>query len=371
MKNISNEPHAGVSVELYNLNKDYEKNRAIDTLNLKVHPGELMSLLGPSGCGKTTTLKMIAGLIRQDSGNIFIDGVDVKDTPVHKRGLGLVSQNYALFPHMTILENVSFGLKMRGLKVSIILQKSLDILKVVQLFELKDRYPSQLSGGQQQRVALARCFVLEPKVMLLDEPLGALDKKLRETMQIELKMFQRQFGITTILVTHDQEEALMMSDRIAVMNKGKFEQVGSPQEIYEHPINRFVAEFIGVSNFIVSKIVDIDDRYISVEIEENLRIKILNNYNLLTFTVGQSVTVSIRPEKIIIHQENSSAQITLEAILDEVMYVGSSIYYHFITAKGTKLIVYQQNTLAQTFMLNKGVHIGLSWEPDSLCLLVD
>ena len=190
-------------------------------------------------------------------------------------------------------------------------------------------------------------------------------------MQIELKMFQRQFGITTILVTHDQEEALMMSDRIAVMNKGKLEQVGSPQEIYEHPKNRFVAEFIGVSNFITSKIVDIEERYITIEIESQLRIKVLNNYNLLTFALGQLVTVNIRPEKISIHHENSSAQITLDAILDEVMYVGSSIYYYFITAKGTKLITYQQNTSAQTFMLNKGVHIALSWEPDSMCLLVD
>ena len=212
-------------------------------------PGEFVSLLGPSGCGKTTTLRAIAGLVRPDCRQVIVGGRVMNDVPVHRRGLGLVAQNYALFPHMTVFENVTFGLRMRGVPAAEIARRAQEALATVQLAGLESRYPRQLSGGQQQRVALARCLVVEPDVLLLDEPLGALDKKLRETMQVELKSLQRQVGITTIFVTHDQEEALTMSDRIAVMHQGRLQQVGTPQEIYEAPQNRFVAEFVGGLQF--------------------------------------------------------------------------------------------------------------------------
>ena len=237
-------------VELRGLHKQYGGIVAVESLDLRAEPGEFVSLLGPSGCGKTTTLRAIAGLTQPDGGLVIIGGRVMNDVPVHRRGLGLVPQNYALFPHMTVMENVTFGLRMRRTAPADVERMAREALGTVQLAGLEDRYPRQLSGGQQQRVALARCLVVGPSVLLLDEPLGALDKKLREAMQVELKSLQRQVGITTIFVTHDQEEALTMSDRIAVMQRGRLQQFATPQEIYEAPRNRFVAEFIGVCNFL-------------------------------------------------------------------------------------------------------------------------
>jgi len=230
-------------VELRAIAKRYGAVQAVADLDLRVEPGQFVSLLGPSGCGKTTTLRIIAGLVRQV----------MNDVPVHHRGLGLVAQNYALFPHMTVMENVTFGLRMRNAAPADIARRAGEALEMVRLTGLQDRYPRQLSGGQQQRVALARCLLVEPAVLLLDEPLGALDKKLREAMQVELKSLQRQVGITAIFVTHDQEEALTLSDRIAVMHQGRIQQVGAPHDIYERPRTRFVAEFIGVCNFLEAR----------------------------------------------------------------------------------------------------------------------
>jgi ABC-type Fe3+/spermidine/putrescine transport system ATPase subunit len=223
---------------------------AVDAVTLDIKAGEFFSLLGPSGCGKTTSLRMIAGFEMPDSGRVHVGGQDITDVPVHRRDMGMVFQSYALFPHRTVAENVAFGLRMREVPKPEIQRRVAAALAQVALTGLEERKPGQLSGGQQQRVALARALVIEPRVLLCDEPLGALDRKLRQQMQFELKELQRRLGVTLVFVTHDQEEALAMSDRIAVMNHGRVEQVGAPTEIYEHPRTRFVADFIGEINLL-------------------------------------------------------------------------------------------------------------------------
>src|SRR5512134_3756958 len=235
-------------IRLIGLSKRFADVTAVDHLDLVIAGGEFFSLLGPSGCGKTTTLRMIAGFEQPSEGRILLDGVDVAYTPPHKRNVNTVFQNYALFPHLNVFDNVAFGLRRAKRPKSEVKERALQALELVQLGGFEGRKPSQLSGGQQQRVALARALVLNPSVLLLDEPLGALDAKLRKTLQIELKSLQREVGITFIYVTHDQEEALTMSDRLAVMSNGRVEQVGTPSEVYEEPATAYVADFLGVSN---------------------------------------------------------------------------------------------------------------------------
>jgi spermidine/putrescine transport system ATP-binding protein len=239
-----------LDVELRGVTKRFDDTVAVDALDLKVRHGEFLSLLGPSGCGKTTTLRLIAGFEQPDEGSLRIGDVDVAGLPPYKRDVNTVFQSYALFPHLTVLENVAYGLKQRGLRRAARDAKAREALELVQLPQLAARSPRQLSGGQQQRIALARALVMEPRVLLLDEPLGALDLKVRKELQIELKRIQARVGITFVYVTHDQEEALAMSDRVAVMNVGKIEQLGPPREIYDAPATRFVADFIGETNFI-------------------------------------------------------------------------------------------------------------------------
>ena len=239
------------AIKLYEVTKVFDgKVIAVDAVTLDIAAGEFFSLLGPSGCGKTTSLRMIAGFELPDSGRIHVAGRDITDLPVHKRDMGMVFQSYALFPHRTVAENVAFGLRMRAIPRPEIERRVAAALAQVALTGLEERRPGQLSGGQQQRVALARALVVEPPVLLCDEPLGALDRKLRQQMQFELKELQKRLGVTLVFVTHDQEEALAMSDRIAVMNKGRVEQVGAPTEIYERPRTRFVADFIGEINIL-------------------------------------------------------------------------------------------------------------------------
>jgi len=239
------------AIRLAEVTKTFDgKVVAVDAVTLDIRAGEFFSLLGPSGCGKTTSLRMIAGFEMPDSGRIHVGAEDITDVPVHRRDMGMVFQSYALFPHRTVAENVAFGLRMRGVPKPDIARRVAAALAQVELTGLEDRRPGQLSGGQQQRVALARALVVEPRVLLCDEPLGALDRKLRQLMQFELKELQRRLGVTLVFVTHDQEEALAMSDRIAVMNKGKVDQVGAPTEIYERPRTRFVADFIGEINLL-------------------------------------------------------------------------------------------------------------------------
>ena len=244
---------ATADVELVGVTKRFGALVAVDRLDLKIRQGEFLSLLGPSGCGKTTTLRLIAGFERPDEGAIRIDGADVARLPPYRRPVNTVFQSYALFPHLSVLDNVSYGLKQQGLSRTERRRRAGELLELVRLPGVESRKPRQLSGGQQQRVALARALVLEPKVLLLDEPLGALDLKVRKELQIELKRIQQDVGITFVYVTHDQEEALAMSDRVAVMNRGRIEQLARPQEIYDAPATPFVASFIGETNFIDSR----------------------------------------------------------------------------------------------------------------------
>ena len=284
------------SVEIKDVTKKFGEFTAVSELSLNIRDGEFFSLLGPSGCGKTTTLRMIAGFEQPTTGQIFIHNQQVAGIPPYKRPVNTVFQSYALFPHMTVAQNVAFGLEMKKVPKSDIERRVKDALELVQLPQLSERRPKQLSGGQQQRVALARALVNKPEVLLLDEPLGALDLKLRKAMQLELKQIQSEVGITFIYVTHDQEEALTMSDRIAVMSDGLVQQVGDPREIYEHPRNRFVADFIGETNFVSGQVQAIhDDGLADIDLGGTTALASREDHEI---TIGQTVTVAIRPEKI-------------------------------------------------------------------------
>jgi spermidine/putrescine ABC transporter ATP-binding subunit len=360
-----------VDVELRGLHKRYGAAVVVDSLNLRIEPGEFVSLLGPSGCGKTTTLRSIAGLVQPDAGQVLIGGRVMNDVPAHRRGLGLVAQNYALFPHMTVFENVTFGLRMRGTPPADVGRRTEEALTTVQLTGMEDRYPRQLSGGQQQRVALARCLVVEPDVLLLDEPLGALDKKLREAMQVELKSLQRQVGITTIFVTHDQEEALTMSDRIAVMHQGRLQQVGTPEEIYERPQNRFVADFVGVCNFLECRIAKRDGTTVLLELEDGALVPASVPAGIAVPIEQTRAALAVRPEKIAIDVAGPERAGALRARLDNLVYVGTAIHFHLRTAAGARVVVYRQNNAALPPGLNPGAEVDLSWEPSSARLLLD
>ncbi len=288
-----NEPRA--LLNLNNLSKTYGSNRVLDNFNLTIFDGEFFTLLGPSGCGKTTVLRMIAGLEDTDTGNIHLDGQDISQVPAEKRPINTVFQSYALFPHMTVFDNVAFGLRMSGVAKQEIAPRVTEALEMVRLGDFAQRKPAQLSGGQQQRVAIARAVVNRPKLLLLDESLSALDYKLRQQMQIELKRLQRKLGITFVYVTHDQEEALSMSDRVVVMNKGKVQQLGSPREIYEQPANLFVAKFIGEINQLDGEIVEIDGNHEYEVKVEGLQWRLHAEHN---FKVGDKVNVLLRPEDV-------------------------------------------------------------------------
>jgi spermidine/putrescine transport system ATP-binding protein len=286
-----------IAVDLIHVTKRFGDFVAVDDLVLQIKDGEFFSLLGPSGCGKTTTLRMIAGFEQPTSGQISIHGQQVAGIPAHRRPVNTVFQSYALFPHMTVAQNVAFGLEMQKVPGAEIKRRVAEALELVQLPRLGARKPGQLSGGQQQRVALARALVNRPEVLLLDEPLGALDMKLRKAMQLELKQIQSEVGITFIYVTHDQEEALTMSDRIAVMHDGLVQQVGEPWRIYEHPTNRFVADFIGETNFIPGRI-DALNGFATVDVSG---VKVLADTDGREVSTQQAVTVAVRPEKINIY----------------------------------------------------------------------
>lgn len=281
-------------VELRNVTKQFGDVTAVQDITLDIAHGEFFSLLGPSGCGKTTTLRMIAGFEQPTVGEIMIKGQPVAGIPAYKRPVNTVFQNYALFPHMTVAQNIAFGLQMKKVPKDEIEKRVEEALALVQLPKMGDRKPKQLSGGQQQRVALARALINRPQVLLLDEPLGALDLKLRKAMQLELKQIQGEIGITFIYVTHDQEEALTMSDRIAVMDLGLVQQVGSPRDIYEHPQNRFVADFIGETNFLNGQVKAVNS-LVTVTVNDVPMVGTASNPQLQP---GQAITLAIRPEKI-------------------------------------------------------------------------
>ena len=289
------------AVEVLEVSKVFKSVRsqdflAVDNINLQIYDREFFSLLGPSGCGKTTTLRMIAGFEIPTAGEIYIHGQPMQNRPPFHRPVNTVFQNYALFPHMTVAQNAAFGLEMENLPQKKIRDRVVEALALVQLTDVEKRYPRQLSGGQQQRVALARALVKQPSVLLLDEPLGALDLKLRKEMQLELKKMQRQLGITFIYVTHDQEEALTMSDRIAVMDGGKLQQVGTPVDIYEYPKTRFVADFIGDSNFLTGQVVEKQHGQIIVLVDQQLPVLVATAEDM---PAGKVVTLVLRPKKLL------------------------------------------------------------------------
>jgi putative spermidine/putrescine transport system ATP-binding protein len=301
---------------------------AVDGIGLKVEPGEFMTLLGPSGCGKTSLLRLVAGFMRPDSGRILCDGEDITKLPPHRRRLGVVFQNYALFPHMTVLENVGYGLKVANVPRADAVIRAKRALERVGLPSQHDRFPAQLSGGQQQRVALARALVIEPRLLLLDEPLSALDKNLREEMQVELRQLQRRVGITTIFVTHDQEEALTLSDRIAVMRAGRIEQLGTPRAVYDHPSTEFVATFLGTTNLLdaVVRSVEGDSAILAIA-------GALFPFSAEGFSAGQSCKVALRPENALLAVTGQG----IEGTIGDVLFQGHRLIVFFETRNGASI----------------------------------
>jgi iron(III) transport system ATP-binding protein len=324
-----------VSVKLENVTKRFGEVVAVDHVSLKIDDNEFFTLLGPSGCGKTTALRVVAGFCKPDEGYVYFNDEIVNDVPPHKRGTGMVFQNYALWPHMNVFDNVAYGLKIRKLDKGDIKKRVSEALRYVGLEGLERRLPSELSGGQQQRVALARALVIEPQVLLLDEPLSNLDAKLRVKTRVEITRLQKRLGITTVYVTHDQEEALCISDRIAVMHKGAIQQVGSPREIYEKPANAFVADFIGIANFIEGKVSKMDS-------ESGLAfIKVSDGSEFLAISdiripQGSNVYLSFRPEAAEIYEPASSPpkQNLISGKIKLVSYLGDSVRYDVETAYG-------------------------------------
>ena len=357
---------ADYAVELHGVSKTFGAVVAVDRVSLSIRDGEFFSLLGPSGCGKTTTLRLIAGFELPTEGEIHIDGQFQGETPPYRRPVNTVFQNYALFPHMTVYRNVAFGLEMQKVPQGEIRRRVTEALEMVRLPGMERRKPDQLSGGQQQRVALARALVNNPSVLLLDEPLGALDLKLRKAMQLELKDLQHRVGITFIYVTHDQEEALTMSDRIAVMDEGRALQVGTPEEIYEHPANRFVAGFIGETNFLPGQVTEARSGEAVVVVDGSLAVHVTREPGV---EENQEVTVAVRPERISLHGQPPDAR-AVPGVVEEVIYVGTDIRYLVRITEQTIVAVRRQNVgsdAAARFSVGEGVY--LHWGPDSARVL--
>ncbi len=348
-----------IGVELRDVVKRFDNVTAVDHVSLEVQDGEFFSLLGPSGCGKTTSLRMIAGFEMPTMGEIFIGGMPQGYLPAYKRPVNTVFQHYALFPHMTVEQNVAFGLEMSKVPKGDIARRVKEALDLVHLTGMDKRRPKQLSGGQQQRVALARALVNHPKVLLLDEPLGALDLKLRKAMQVELKALQTRVGITFIYVTHDQEEALTMSDRIGVMDRGKLLQVGAPQEVYEAPQTRFVSDFIGDTNYLEGHVVAFRGEYCKVAVEPGI---LLWANAMPDLRLDQQVTVAFRPEKVYLNAGEQEEMNTLTGVVHEVVYTGSNTTYHVELPNNTVLMVRQQNIAAlPDTRFHTGDRVEVSW----------
>jgi spermidine/putrescine transport system ATP-binding protein len=341
-------------VRLVDVTKRFEDVTAVDRLSLEIEHGSFFALLGPSGCGKTTTLRMIGGFEQPTEGQIYLGNTEVSGLPSYKRDVNTVFQSYALFPHLSVFENVAFGLRRQGVRGETLTGQVNEILRLVGLEGMGKRKPRQLSGGQQQRVALARALVNKPKVLLLDEPLGALDLKLRKQMQLELKGIQHDIGITFVHVTHDQEEAMTMADQIAVMNHGRIEQLGTPTELYETPSTAFVAGFLGVSNLIPGTVSGPD----RVRLRSGPEVRV--RADALAGRTGE-VAVGIRPEKIELGQGQSNS---LDGTVVEEAYVGVSTQYIVETDCG-RLTVYRQNASLGLNGASPGQRLTLSWSPES------
>ncbi len=349
-------------VQLDNVSKKFDESYAVENVSLNIKSGEFLTLLGPSGCGKTTTLRMIAGFEKPTSGSIYINGKKMDNIEPYHREVNTVFQSYSLFPHMTVFDNIAFGLKMKKVKKEEIEERVNKVLKMVQLADFGKRKPKQLSGGQQQRVAIARAIVNNPSVLLLDEPLGALDLKLRKQMQLELKHLQQELNITFIYVTHDQEEALTMSDRIVVMNAGKIEQAGTPYEIYEKPQTRFVADFIGETNIIGGNVTEIKENYAVLEFGSQEVYVPNNNYQ-----TGEKMFISVRPEKIHLHTVQQEGKISLKGRVKEKVYIGSLVKWIIDVGNGNEVKVQQSASDVEDLALDTEVFV--SWNPDNSVVL--
>ncbi|MEP7287227.1 MAG: ABC transporter ATP-binding protein [Chloroflexota bacterium] len=379
------------AVELYNVTKAFNNSVAVDNICLQIKDGEFFSILGPSGCGKTTTLRMIAGFESPTKGTLHIKGQSMGDMPAYKRPVNTVFQNYALFPHLTVAKNVAFGLEMRNVPRPEANRRVREALELVRMWDYADRRPYQLSGGQQQRIALARALVNRPAVLLLDEPLGALDLKLRKQMQLELKQMQSQVGITFIYVTHDQEEALTMSDSIAVMRDGKVLQCAAPQEIYETPRSRYVADFIGETNFLNGKLISLNG---VAEVLIDDKLPVLASPDADGVSVGQEITVAIRPEKINLYSLSQSVKhesrltttngnledtlksepysVVLHASVRDMIYIGTDMRYVLQLTDNSQLVARMQN-YGQRYdqHIAKGDEVLVYWTAENAHLLLD
>lgn len=350
-------------VRFHNVQKTYDGQQlVVKNLNLTIERGEFLTLLGPSGSGKTTCLMMLAGFEMPTKGEILLANKPLHTLPPHKREIGMVFQNYALFPHMTVAENLAYPLKIRKLPKARIQEKVKRALAMVQLDNLAGRYPAQLSGGQQQRIALARALVFEPQLVLMDEPLGALDKQLREQMQLEIRHLHKELGVTIVFVTHDQSEALTMSDRVAVFNDGIIQQIDTPQKLYEHPYNSFVAHFIGENNELSGTVVAIE--------RDKCRIKLANKAEVtarmgIPLQVGEATSLSIRPERVILAQAENNC---LTGVIEELIYLGDHVKVRLKVVNNRDFIAKVPIAAMQSHWLS-GATVPVSWYGQDACAL--
>jgi len=352
------------AIALTGVSKRFGSHLAVNDVSLEIAEGEFFSMLGPSGCGKTTTLRMIAGFETPDAGAVILEGADMTRVSANKRPVNMVFQQYAMFPHMSIYDNVAFGLKVKGVPRGEHRERVTELLRVVDLEGYEKRKPRQLSGGQQQRVALARALVNRPAALLLDEPLGALDVKLRKHMQLELKRIQHELGTTFVYVTHDQEEALAMSDRIAVMNRGEVEQLGNPREIYDHPTTAFVADFIGSLNALDLTIDELVGGYAISRVGEGERVVAAVDG---AHSVGETVRVAVRPEHVRIGAVSEDGS-RLEGTIAQLVFLGMYTQFHVDTRAG-RVVSHRLADEQHTAKLETGAHVTLSWSPDQATVL--
>jgi spermidine/putrescine transport system ATP-binding protein len=358
-----------VDVRLERVSKLFADVAAVDDLSLDIEEGEFFSLLGPSGCGKTTTLRMIGGFEDPSYGTVYLGGRDVTDLPPYRRDVNTVFQSYALFPHLNVFENVAFGLRRKKVGRDEVKTRVGDALALVEMSGFEDRKPPQMSGGQQQRVALARALVNRPKVLLLDEPLGALDLKLRKQMQLELKRIQVEVGITFIYVTHDQEEAMTMSDRLAVMRHGKIEQIGGPEDVYERPATEFVAGFLGASNLLSGKLAGTSGTVTTIRLDSGQDVRLPSSE--VPTDIDTDVKVGVRPEKITIEPDEGAAPMGVNCVsglLRMSTYIGVSHQYKVEGPEGKELTVYVQN-LDIARAPQPGEKVRLLWKPEHTFLV--